>query len=190
MPDVEHAMDVTRLLKAWSSGEQRAQEALIGVVYGQLRNIARRQLRSERRGHTLQPTAIVHEAYARLVAQGAIEWQDRRHFFAMATTAMRRVLVDHARARMAAKRDHRAMAHAFDEIESEVGAVRGPELLAIDAALTHLATIDPAKAQLVQLRFFGGLSIEETAELLGCSRAMVVRQWRMARAWLFRELGR
>jgi RNA polymerase sigma factor (TIGR02999 family) len=182
-------MDVTRLLRAWSSGVDRAEEELIAMVYDQLRHIARRQLRGERADHTLQPTAVVHEAYGRLVAHGAVTWQDRRHFFAVVTLIMRRVLVDHARARLARKRDG-GPAPASDDIEALVGSTRAPELLAIDAALTRLAAIDPDKAQLVQLRFFGGFSLEETADLLGCSRAMVVRQWRMARAWLYRELGR
>lgn len=189
MPGHDPSREVTHLLKAWSSGEARAHEALIAMVYDQLRSIARRQLRGERRDHTLQPTAVVHEAYARLVARGHVEWQDRRHFFAVVTLAMRRVLVDHARAKLAAKRDG-GEALEFEELQTQLGSVRAPELLAIDAALDHLATIDPHKTQLVQLRFFGGLSLEETAELLGCSRATVVRDWRMARAWLYRELGR
>ncbi|MDC0716583.1 sigma-70 family RNA polymerase sigma factor [Nannocystis bainbridge] len=180
---------MTVLLRAWSSGEERAREALIAMVYGQLRSIARRQLRRERHNHTLQPTAVVHEAYARLMAHDPIAWQDRRHFFAVITRAMRHVLVDHARARLAGKRDG-GVIEGWDDVATEVGLVRAPELLAIDEALTQLAAIDPHKAQLVQLRFFGGLSLEETAELLGCSRATVVRDWRMARAWLFRELGR
>lgn len=188
MADHESSVDVTGLLKAWSSGEARAREALIVVVYGQLRSIARRQLRGERMNHTLQPTAVVHEAYARLMAHDRIEWQDRRHFFAVVSQAMRRVLVDHARARLAGKRDGGTLT-GWDDVETEVGVVRAPELLAIDDALTRLGAIDPPKAQLVQLRFFGGLSLEETADLLGCSRATVVRDWRMARAWLFRELG-
>lgn len=182
-------MDVTRLLRAWSAGVDRAHEELIAMVYDQLRHIARRQLRGERPDHTLQPTAVVHEAYGRLVAGGAVEWQDRRHFFAVVTLIMRRVLVDHARARLANKRDG-GRSTPLDDVEVMVGTTRAPELLAIDGALTRLAALDPDKAQLVQLRFFGGFSIEETADLLGCSRAMAVRQWRMARAWLYRELGR
>lgn len=189
MPDRDPSLEVTGLLKAWSSGEEHAREAVITLLYGQLRSIARRQLRRERDDHTLQPTAIVHEAFARLVARDTIEWQSRHHFFAAITTAMRRVLVDHARARLASKRDGGVL-EDLDGVETEVGTVRAPELLAIDDALTHLGAIDPHKAHLVQLRFFGGLSLEETAELLGCSRATVVRDWRMARAWLFRELGR
>lgn len=189
MLDRDPSLEVTDLLRAWSSGEERAREAVITLLYGQLRSIARRQLRRERDNHTLQPTAIVHEAFARLVTRDTIEWQDRRHFFAAITTAMRWVLVDHARARLASKRDGGVLA-GLDEVETAVGTVRAPELLAIDEALTHLSVIDSHKAQLVQLRFFGGLSLEETAELLGCSRATVVRDWRMARAWLFRELGR
>ena len=177
----------------WNKGERRATEALMGAVYDQLRAIAKRQLRSERCCHTLQPTAVVHEAYARMVGQSVVHWQDRRHFFAVASATMRRILVDHARARLAAKRGGGESRPSWDELEREPEHDAAPlcdvELLAIDAALHRLHELDPDKAQLVQLRFFGGFSLEETAELMGCSRGTVVRQWRMARAWLFRELG-
>ncbi|MEM7160564.1 MAG: sigma-70 family RNA polymerase sigma factor [Myxococcota bacterium] len=184
---------VTQLLRGWNQGERQATEALMGAVYDQLRAIAKRQLRAERSSHTLQPTAVVHEAYARLAGQSVVQWQDRRHFFAVASATMRRILVDHARARLAAKRGGGASRPSWEELEHEpecsATSLCDAELLAIDAALTRLHAFDPDKAQLVQLRFFGGHSLEETAELMGCSRGTIVRQWRMAKAWLFRELG-
>ncbi len=184
LPDEQTS--ITALLQLWTDGDAQGLELLIPRVYAELRGIARQQLRREAPGHTLQPTAIVHEVYARMATQGTIDWQDRRHFFAVATTVMRRILVDHARARMAAKRGG-GLTRA-DELGVEVGSHRGPQLVAVDSALTRLQEIDPHKARIVQLRFFGGFSLDEVAQLLGCSRATIVRQWRVARAWLYREL--
>ncbi|MCH9681245.1 MAG: RNA polymerase subunit sigma-70 [Deltaproteobacteria bacterium] len=188
-PRCGDAVPVTRLLEACNHGEPGAHARLIAAVYAQLRRIAQRQLDAERGYHTLQPTAVVHEAYARLAGSEPIEWSDTRHFFAVATTTMRRILVDHARARAAVKRSRPPGGGAPWAIDAGLVAVAPAQLLAIDLALSRLHAIDPDKGSLVQLRFFGGLSFEELAELLGCSRATVVRQWRVARAWLFNELG-
>ncbi len=188
--DPPPSIPVTRLLRAWNEGEHGADQALIATVYARLRAIARRQLRYERGDHTLQPTAVVHEAYTRL-ANGVVQWVDRAHFFAVASTTMRRILVDHARARLAAKRARPESAEVSGAwaLDTEFGAVGPAQLLAIDLALTRLHSIDPSRAELVQLRFYGGLSLDELAKLRGCSRGTVVRQWRVARAWLFEELG-
>ncbi|HEX2164170.1 MAG TPA: sigma-70 family RNA polymerase sigma factor [Thermoanaerobaculia bacterium] len=180
--------EVTRLLRAWSAGEDAALERLFPLVYDELRRTARRFLAGERPGHTLEPTALVHEAYFRLVAQRRVEWQERAQFYAVAARSMRRILVDHARGRAAAKRGGDAARLEIAEAP-DLGAEREADLVALDDALTELAALDPEKAAVVELRFFGGLSIEETASVLGCSRATVIRQWRIARAWLFEALA-
>lgn len=185
-----HSSTVTALLRTWSSGDAGALDQLIPMVYDQLRGIARRQLRSEASGQTLQPTAIVHEAYARMAAHCAVDWRDRRHFFAVASTVMRRILVDHARARLASKRGRGRPMGMGDDLDAIEAPGSAPQILAIDTALRRLESIDADKCQLVQLRFFGGFSLDETAEILGCSRGTIVRQWRVVRAWLYRELGR
>lgn len=181
---------VTQLLAELSAGNQQALDQLLPLIYDELRQMAARYLGRERRGHTLQATALVHEAYFRLVDQRAVQWRDRSHFFAIAAQAMRRILVDHARARQASKRGA-----GFARVTIDDGAVLGDdsalppeELLAIDEALTELAALDPQQGRIVELRFFGGFTVEETAEVLGISPATVKREWATARAWLHRRL--
>jgi len=180
--------EVTALLRDWSGGDQRALERLIPLVYRELRKLAASYLRGERSDHTLQPTALVHEAYLRLVDQRGVDWRNRAHFFGIAARMMRRVLVDHARRRLAAKRDGAAyrISGSGDPIEPE----RDPDVLALDLALDGLEALDPRQARIVELRFFGGLTVEETAEVTGISTATVKREWQTARAWLARELRR
>jgi RNA polymerase sigma factor (TIGR02999 family) len=182
------AGSVTALLKDWSGGDGHALERLIPLVYSELRRLAASYLRRERADHTLQPTALVHEAYLRLVDQKRVDWQSRAHFFGIAAQMMRRVLVDHARRRQAAKRGSRT--YRISIAEDLPGAERDPELLSLDEALRGLEALDPRQARVVELRFFGGLSVEETAELLGVSPATVKREWQTARAWLAREIQR
>ncbi len=178
--------DITALLKDWSGGDRAALERLMPVVYAELRRLAASHLRAERTDHTLQPTALVHEAYLRLAGQRSVEWANRAHFFGIAARIMRRILVDHARRRRALKRDGAALRLATLEFESSD---RAPELIALDAALTSLESLDPQQARVVELRFFGGMTVEETAEATGVSTATVKREWRTARAWLRREIG-
>jgi RNA polymerase sigma factor (TIGR02999 family) len=179
--------DVTGLLRRWSEGDAAALESLMPVVYAELRALAGSYLQSERPGHTLQPTALVHEAFLRLVGQNRVEWQNRAHFFGIAAQLMRRVLVDHARRRAAAKRDAGPVRIEFTEPSSE-GSDRDPEILALDEALQGLESLDARQAKIVELRFFGGLTVEETALVTGVSTATVKREWRTARAWLRRTL--
>ena len=180
--------EITRLLHEASEGEPGAIDRLIPVVYGELRRLAASQLRRERTGHTLTPTALVHEAFFRIVDQRAVSWEGRTHFFGIAAQAMRRILVDHARKRSAQKRDSK-MAVTLDS-SVDIGApAQSEEIVAIDEALTRLALIDERQARLVELRYFVGLSIEETGDVLGISAATVKRDWTLARAWLQRELG-
>jgi RNA polymerase sigma factor (TIGR02999 family) len=188
MPGGRPTHDLTRLLVAWRSGDAGALDRLVPLVYGELRRQARLQLRHERAGHTLQPTALVHEAFLRLFGQSRAQWQNREQFFAVAARAMRRALVDHARARAAAKRgDGRTQLALADA--PEAAAAAGVDVLALDEVLDRLAALDPRQARVVELRYFGGLSASETAIALGTSLATVNRDWAMARAWLFRELG-
>ncbi len=179
---------VTEILLAWGQGEKDAAERLIPLVYDELRARAAAALRSERPGHTLTPTALVHEAYLRLVDQQIPPLEGRTHFYAIAARVMRQVLVDHARCRKAAKRNAGRPAVPLDEAPP-IGIERGHELVALDDALATLAGIDPGKVQLVELRYFTGLTIEETAEMLGVSVATVKREWALARAWLHREIS-
>jgi len=181
--------DVTRLLKAWSGGDSKALDELFPIVYTEVRKLARSYLRRERPDHTLQPTALVNEAYMRLVDQRHVDWQNRAHFFGIAAQVMRRVLVDHARMRQADKRGSGDRPVVLDEALALV-AERTPDVVALDDALRALAELDPRQAQIVELRFFGGLSIEEAAEVIGLSPATVKREWSAARAWLRRELER
>ena len=178
--------DVTALLKEWSGGDRKALERLMPLVYGELRRLAASYLREERPDHTLQPTALVHEAYIRLTNQRDVVWQNRAHFFGIAAQMMRRILVDHARKRQAAKRDAAAWRVATIEVDASD---RAPELLELDRALSSLEVIDPQQARVVELRFFAGLTVEETAEVAGLSAATVKREWRTAKAWLRREIG-
>jgi RNA polymerase sigma factor (TIGR02999 family) len=178
---------VSRLLRAWGRGDLQARNELVPVVYRELRRRAGAYLRRERSDHTLQPTALVHEAYLRLTAQDRVAWQNRAHFFAIAAQMMRRVLIDHAREHEAAKRPG---AHLKVLLDDGIGAAQPPacELMMIDEALVELARIDPRQGQIVELRYFGGLSEQEVAAVLSISRATVTREWQTARAWLYRRL--
>jgi RNA polymerase sigma factor (TIGR02999 family) len=182
---------VTDLLRAWAAGDQAALDELLPLVYDELRRQARRYMRAQPSGHTLQTTALVHEAYLRLVGQSHVDWQSRAHFLGVASKAMRSILVDHARARRAAKRGGTARAVTLDEAGGvpDAGSQRGVDVLALDEALARLAELDLRKSQLVELRYFGGLGIEEAAVVLGVSPATVKREWTTARAWLRRELS-
>jgi RNA polymerase sigma factor (TIGR02999 family) len=180
---------VTRLLCAWGTGDVTARDRLVPLVYGELRRRAAAYLRRERRGHTLQPTALVHEAYIRLIDQTRIAWQNRAQFYGVAACIMRRVLVDHARAARMAKRSGRLVSVTLEEHHASIGAP-DIDILALDEALTRLAEFDPRKSAVAELRFFSGLSVEETAHVLGVSVATVEREWRAARAWLFAALKR
>jgi RNA polymerase sigma factor (TIGR02999 family) len=186
--------DITRWLKAWGRGERDALDRLTPLVYQQLHRMARRYLRTERRDHTLQPTALVNEAFLRLVETRDLEWTDRAHFFAVSARVMRRILVDAARSRAAIKRGGRAVraehttAIDFDDLPTP-GADVSTQVCALDEALDRLARLDPRRAQVIELRFFGGLTVEETGRILQISPQTVMRDWRLARAWLARELS-
>jgi RNA polymerase sigma factor (TIGR02999 family) len=178
---------VTDLLVAWGGGRRDAFDELLPLVYGELRRVAAGQLRRESGGHILQPTALVHEAYLRLVDQRRVRWRNRAQFYGIAAQLMRRVLVDHARAQASAKRGGAVKCVPF--VEDEVpGESPGVDVAALDEALGRLAAFDERQARIVELRFFGGLTIEEAAEVLGLSDATVVREWTVARAWLRSEL--
>jgi len=180
--------NVTRLLLQWSEGDTAAREALIPLVYGELRRIARQCLASQRPGHTLQSTALVHEAYLRLVDHSSVHWENRVHFFAVAAQLMRRILVDHARRQRAAKRGGGNLTLVLDEAVAPP-ARRAVDLIALDDALNGLAALDSRQSQIVELRFFGGLSIEDTSQLLDISPATVKREWVTARAWLYQQVN-
>jgi RNA polymerase sigma factor (TIGR02999 family) len=177
--------DVTQMLLEWRSGNQEALDRLMPLVYDELRRLANRYMRSERPEHTLQATALVNEAYLRLVDM-KVSWQDRAHFFAVAARLMRRLLVDHARANQRAKRESGPKVSLDDALE--VSSKPALDLVALDEALTRFATFDPRKAEIIELHFFGGLNNEEVAEALGISRATVQRDLRVAKAWLSHEL--
>jgi RNA polymerase sigma factor (TIGR02999 family) len=178
---------LTDLLLAWGRGDESAFEQLVPLVHAQLHRLARRYMRGERAGHSLQTTMLVNEAYLRLVDLNRVRWQDRGHFFAMSARLMRRILVDHARARGFVKRGGGAQTVPFDESRAET-IEPSPDLVALDDALQALAAVDPRKSQVVEMRFFGGLTVEETAQALGISAPTVLRDWRLAKAWLLREL--
>ena len=180
---------INKLLADWGQGNEEAREALIPVVYNELRRQARRHLRGERPDHTLESAALVNEAYLRLVRQGVPQWQNRAHFFGVATQLMRHILVDHARNRLAAKRGAGAPRLSLDP-ELTPAEKPGIDLVALDDALSKLSALDSQQGRLIELRFFGGLSIEEAAVVLGVSPATVKREWVTARAWLRRELKR
>lgn len=180
--------EITALLQAWARGDRSALDALLPAVYGELHRQAERHMRHQSDGHTLQTTALVHEAYLKLVSQTKVEWRSRAHFFGVAAKAMRSILIDHARARQAAKRGAGATPVTIDP-GRDIGATPAVDVLELDGALRRLADVDPDKARLVELRYFGGLNIEETAEVLEVSPATVKRQWNTARAWLRRELS-
>ena len=178
--------NVTELLVAWSAGDEESLKRLTPLVYDELRRLARRHLARER-GESLQPTALVHEAYLRLLDQRSVNWQNRAHFFAIAARLMRRILIDHARRRVAERRGGGAVHVPLDDA-GQVSLERSGELLALDEALDELATVDARKSQVVELRFFGGLSVQETAAALGVSEVTVIRDWSTARAWLHRSI--
>jgi len=178
--------EVTQLLVAWSDGNQAALDQLMPLIYRELRRLARRRLGSEKADHTLQTTALVHEAYLRLVGQKATQWQNRAHFFAIAAQMMRRILVDYARSRRYTKRGGGAQKVSFEE--NMAVSSRAAAVIALDEALTTLAEIDPRKSKMIELRFFGGLSIEETAKVLGVSPGTIKRDWTLAKAWLQHEI--
>ena len=184
------SQDVTTLLRAWSGGDKEALDLLVPLVHRMLHGLAQRAMDGERQGHTLQPTALVNEVFLRLVDIPRVEWQNRAHFFALAGRLMRRILVDLARARGMQKRGggvHLVTLH--EELVPGHGE-RAIDLVALDDALEALARLDPRRSQVVELRFFGGLEVDETAEVLGISRRTVLRDWTLARTWLFREIRR
>jgi RNA polymerase sigma factor (TIGR02999 family) len=203
MPDPDSRLpfppstSITQLLNSWSAGDDGALNRLVPLVYDELRRLARRHLREERDGHTLQGTGLVHEAFMRMAAQRSLQWSSRAQFFGWASKLMRHILVDHARARNAAKRGGGTPAQSLDELQEAFGepaerSARDERLLGIlqlDAALHKLERFDAMQSRVVELRFFGGLSVTETAEALQISPATVKREWATARAWLLRELG-
>jgi RNA polymerase sigma factor (TIGR02999 family) len=180
--------EITELLLAWSEGKQDALQRLAPLVYGELHRLAHHYMAGERTGHTLQSTALVNEAYLRLVQTDRVQWQNRAHFFAVSAQVMRRILVDFARSRNYAKRGGKAAVLPLDD--AAVAIDDCAELVALDDALSALAALDPRKSSVVEMRFFGGLSVEETAEVLKVSVETVMRDWRLARVWLRRELQR
>ena len=188
MTDAENSLNVTQMLNEWSEGKQDVLNELMPLVYEELRRQASRHLRKERAGHTLQTTALIHEAYLKLVDQRNVRWQNRSHFFAIASQAMRRILVDHARERNREKRGGAAENLPLEEAMFAVSKEKPVDLVALDEALTRLAELDRRQARIVELKYFGGLGNEETAEVLGVSNATVRRDWNFAKAWLHQQL--
>ncbi len=186
---MQHApQNVTQLLIGWANGDKEALDKLVPLVYDELRRQASRYLRNERAGHTLQTTALIHEAYLRLVDQRDVRWQNRSHFFGVAAQLMRRILVDHARTKRRAKRGGSDIRVSLTQA-NEIAKGEDLDVVALDEALTRLAEIDEQQSRIVELRYFSGLTVEETARVLGISPATVKRDWSMARAWLHRELS-
>jgi RNA polymerase sigma factor (TIGR02999 family) len=183
------ATQITQLLQSWSHGDKAAIDKLMPLVYDELHSMARRYMSNENPGHTLQATALVNEAYLRLVSGSGADWQNRTHFFAVSAQVMRRILVDWARSRLAAKRGNDVPALEFNEALA-VPLKTGTDLVAVDDALQALSLLDSRKSQVVELRFFGGLSVRETAEVLKVSEETVHRDWKLAKSWLRRELGK
>lgn len=179
--------NITLILERWTNGEESALDELIPLIYQDLRRLAGNYLQRERQDHTLQPTALINEVFVRLIDQQNIKWQNRAHFFGISAKLMRRVLVDHARAHRAAKRGGDQFSVSLSQA-NQVASDPGVDLLNLHAALERLETLDPQQSQIVELRFFGGLTIEETAEVMSRSHATIEREWKMARAWLRREL--
>lgn len=186
MPEASRK-DITELLAQWQGGNQEALQSLLPLIYNELRRLAQHHLRGERSEHTLQSTALVHEAYLRMMKPGSLHCENRAHFFAIASQLMRQILVDYARNRGAAKRDGGNRVTLSEA--AELGRPKGVDLVAIDDALRTLSQISPRQSRIVELRFFGGLSIEETSAFLGISPATVERDWAIARAWLYREIS-
>ena len=179
---------ISSLLRAWGDGDLQARDNLLPLVYLELRRRARSYLRRERPDHTLQPTALVHEAYIRLAGQDRVHWKNRAHFFGVAAQMMRRILVDHAREHQSAKRPGSALRIEFDD-RIEAAAAPGCEVLQLEEALRALTLLDARQAQIVEFRYFGGMSEREVAEVLSISRSTVTREWQMARAWLYRRIA-
>jgi RNA polymerase sigma factor (TIGR02999 family) len=184
---VAEPQDLTQLLMDWRNGDKSALDEMTPVLYDELRKVARRLLSAERPDHTLQPTALVHEAYMRLINQRAVDWKNRAHFLGVAATMMRRILINHAKAYQAAKREGYAAAIS---LEDALGVFTNPQvdLIDLDHTLDKLTELDPQQGKVVELRYFGGLSIEETAEVLGISSATVKREWGTARLWLLQQM--
>ena len=180
--------EVTQILNDWSGGDPKAQERLMPFVYDELRRLARSFLAKERDDHTLQPTALVHEAYVRLVDQTRVNWQNRAHFYGIASSMMRRVLIDHARSHAAEKRGGGAIRLSIDDVQAPLEQ-RAADFVALDEALKRLSQFDERKSKVVEMRFFGGLNDEEIAEVLGVTTRTVLRDWKKARLWLYRELS-
>ncbi len=186
--EAEKSPDITRILQEWSDGNTEVLDDLMPLIYDELRRQASRFLRKERANHTLQTTALIHEAYLKLIDQKEVKWQNRAHFFAIASTAMRRILVDHARERHREKRGGSGENVPIDEAFQIVSKEKSVDLIALDEALNRLAKLDERQAQVVELRYFSGLSNDETAEVLGVSNATVRLDWNMAKAWLKQEI--
>jgi RNA polymerase sigma-70 factor (ECF subfamily) len=180
--------EVTRLLEAWNNGRQEALDELMPLVYQELRRMARQYMNSQPSGHTLQTTALIHEAYLKLADNCGKNWQNRAHFFAVAAQAMRHILVDHARSHKADKRGGETQFVSLEDV-AVISTERAAEVVALDEALQNLSDLDERKARIVELRYFGGLSVEETAEVLKISRNTVIRGWNFAKMWLLRELS-
>lgn len=199
MPALESPPAITQLLRSWSDGDDGALDRLVPLVYDELRRMARGQMRHEREGHTLQGTGLVHEAFIRMAEQRSVQWHSRAQFFGWASKLMRRILVDHARARQAAKRGGGVPLASLDALQDEYGELaeavqhdsdsRLLDILQLDELLQRMERLDPQQSRVVELRFFGGLGVPETAEALGVSPATVKREWATARAWLLRELS-
>ncbi len=187
---LEKSKEITLMLQEWSSGKQEALDALLPLVYAELHRQASRYLRRERAGHTLQTTALIHEAYLKLIDQRRVNWQNRAHFFGIAAQAMRRILVDYARRRHREKRGGAGADLPLEEAALIVSEERSVDLVALDEALTRLAEFDERQARIVELRYFSGLTIEETAEVLRISSATVKSDWNIAKAWLRHEITR
>ncbi|HEX9962824.1 MAG TPA: sigma-70 family RNA polymerase sigma factor [Pyrinomonadaceae bacterium] len=185
---VRNSLQITQLLRKWSEGNQEVLDKLMPLVYDELRRQASRYLRRERANHTLQTTALIHEAYLKLIDQNQVEWQNRTHFFAIAAQAMRRILVDYARERNREKRGGAAENLPLEEAAFVVSEGKNVDLVALDEALNRLAEFDERQARVVELRYFSGLSIDETADVLGISNVTVRRDWNMAKAWLHQQI--
>ncbi len=181
--------EITQLLIAWNQGDESARDKLMPLIYNELRRLARGHLRRERINHTLQPTALVHEAFLRLIDQSQVNWENRAHFFGCAARLMRQILINHAEARRAAKRGGEAERVSLNDVD-QFAVEQGIDLVALNEALKNLERIDPPQGQIVELRYFSGLTIEEIAEVMGISPATVKREWSTARAWLRCELSR
>ena len=186
--DEPSAHELTQLLAAWSDGEEKALEKLAPLVHAELYRLAKRYMSRERPDHLLQTSALINEAYVRLIDWKAVRWQNRAHFFGVAAQIMRRILVDFARRRPRVEKDVEAIRMSLDEALT-ISTERDPDLLALDEALQSLATLDERKSRIVELRFFGGLSVDETAEVMQMSSVTVIREWNKAKAWLYRELS-